>query len=166
MKRTLQKVVATVLTVITCLLIWGAILTILDHKRATSGQIDGKAEPINFIRELSEKETQETYLFTRLNGQTRVYHTFKAIAQAESRFSQSAVNKRTGDYGLFQVNARTWDKEAKKRNLDYKHDFRDNIELALIIRDQQGYSAWNASRGKWLHAYQAQAKVGYKVLPK
>lgn len=56
------------------------------------------------------------------------------IAWQESAFDVSAFNKKSGDYGLFQINAKTWDKTADELGLlGYKTDVIQNAEMACHI---------------------------------
>lgn len=57
-----------------------------------------------------------------------------AIAEQESRFDVSAFNADSEDYGLFQINADSWEKTAIELNLmNYKEDVFQNAEMACYI---------------------------------
>lgn len=57
-----------------------------------------------------------------------------SIAEQESRFDVNAYNAKSGDYGLFQINASTWEKTAKELGLwEYKTDVFQNAEMACYI---------------------------------
>ncbi len=75
----------------------------------------------------------------------------KKIAYCESGFKQFKSNgelleSRTGDFGVLQVNEKTWDKKAKELGLDYKNSAKDNIKMAKYIYDQSGISAWTCAK--------------------
>lgn len=58
------------------------------------------------------------------------------IAKQESAFDTEAFNEKSGDYGLFQINAKTWDKTADELGLrGYKTDVVQNAEMACHIFD-------------------------------
>lgn len=69
------------------------------------------------------------------------------VVLCESGFNQFDRNGRplqspTRDFGLTQINEKTWDGLAKHLLLDYKHDVDDNIMMAKIVIMAQGKSAW------------------------
>lgn len=58
------------------------------------------------------------------------------IAKQESSFDVNAYNETSGDYGLFQINAKTWNDTAIEINhSDYKTDVVENTEMACYIFD-------------------------------
>lgn len=58
------------------------------------------------------------------------------IAEQESAFDINAYNDKSGDYGLFQINAKTWDETANKIGLsDYRTNVIQNAEMACYIFD-------------------------------
>lgn len=62
------------------------------------------------------------------------YDLMLAVAKQESCYQMSAYNPVSGDYGMFQINARTWDETANENGLyDYKYSLRDNSEMACYI---------------------------------
>lgn len=73
----------------------------------------------------------------------------KKTIKKESNWKHTAINVNkngTKDYGLAQINS-IWEKEAEKRNLDFKNNWKDNIEMALIIYTQfGGISNWYSMR--------------------
>ena len=71
------------------------------------------------------------------------------IAECESGFNQEAVNKKSNDFGIFQINEATWDTTARSMGLDYKNDWKDNIIMAKYVLETQGISAWNWSKKCW-----------------
>lgn len=62
------------------------------------------------------------------------YDLMLAVAKQESCYRMSAYNSISGDYGMFQINAKTWDETANENSLyDYKYSLRDNSEMACYI---------------------------------
>jgi hypothetical protein len=62
------------------------------------------------------------------------YDLMLAVAKQESCYQMSAYNPISGDYGMFQVNAKTWNEAANKNGLyDYKYSLKDNSEMACYI---------------------------------
>lgn len=102
------------------------------------------------LRELSEIERVKLYLIQKVGYQE--YQRWNKIIAAESswRLDAKNVNKNgTTDGCLLQVNS-SWDDEAKKLGLDYRNNPIDCIDMGLYIKEVQGFSAWNASKKKWL----------------
>lgn len=64
-----------------------------------------------------------------------------AIAKCESGLNQSAVSH-TRDFGVMQINEKTWDSTAEEMGLDYKNSEDDNLEMARHIYEVQGLTAW------------------------
>nr|DAK89347.1 MAG TPA: Transglycosylase SLT domain [Bacteriophage sp.] len=62
------------------------------------------------------------------------YDLMLAVAKQESCYQMSAYNPISGDYGMFQINAKTWDEIANNNSLyDYKYSLKDNSEMACYI---------------------------------
>lgn len=62
------------------------------------------------------------------------YDLMLAVAKQESCYQMSAYNPISEDYGMFQINAKTWDETANENGLyDYKYSLRDNSEMACYI---------------------------------
>ena len=62
------------------------------------------------------------------------YDLMLAVAKQESRYQMSAYNPISGDYGMFQINAKTWNEAANENGLyDYKYSLEDNSEMACYI---------------------------------
>jgi len=81
------------------------------------------------------------------------------VARCESSLRQlhddwTPIVSRTRDFGIFQINEKTWDSTARKLGLDYKHSLEDNLKMAKIILDQQGIEAWKPSSK--CHGYSAE----------
>ena len=62
------------------------------------------------------------------------YDLMLAVAKQESCYQMSAYNPISGDYGMFQINAKTWNMTANENGLyDYKYSLKDNSEMACYI---------------------------------
>ena len=62
------------------------------------------------------------------------YDLMLAVAKQESCYQMSAYNPISGDYGMFQINAKTWNKTANENGLyNYKYSLKDNSEMACYI---------------------------------
>lgn len=74
------------------------------------------------------------------------------IAECESNFDTTAVNynkNNTIDVSIFQINS-IHSERAQQLKLDLTDPF-DNIEMAFILLNDNGYKDWSASRKCWLH---------------
>lgn len=83
-----------------------------------------------------------------------------AIAKCESQLQQWYPDGRvvTGkvdpdDTGLFQINNRYWGGLAKELGLDYRNSIEDNIAMARIVYDRQGFTAWHARNTQCFRNY-------------
>lgn len=71
----------------------------------------------------------------------------KEIFTCESGLRQfddngNVIMSPTRDFGLAQINEKTWDTKAKEMGLDYKGSIEDNVKLAKYIHDVSGHKAW------------------------
>lgn len=69
------------------------------------------------------------------------WETMLAVANCESGLRQNIVSH-TNDYGLFQINEKSWDSVAQGMGLDYKNNIDDNIKMAQHVYKVQGRNAW------------------------
>jgi hypothetical protein len=46
------------------------------------------------------------------------------------------------DWGLFQINDKSWDKRAAELGYDYKNNAYDNILMGFVVYKEQGLTAW------------------------
>jgi hypothetical protein len=70
-----------------------------------------------------------------------------AIAKCESGVKQfredgTVVKSPTRDFGLFQINEKTWHRVAQELGYDYKGSLDDNLKMARYVYDTQGITAW------------------------
>ena len=98
------------------------------------------------LRKLSEQEQQKLYLFNQVSGE---YRLLSRVINCESRWQANAYNSKSKDYGLFQINSRSWDKKAKELGYNYKTDWQDNINFGLWIYRNYGIRQWNWSKNCW-----------------
>ena len=74
------------------------------------------------------------------------------VSCCESQGNPNAVS-RTGDYGLGQVNWRSWSRTLRAQGIaDQARDLLDpdaGIAAMRVVFDAQGLRAWRPSRGCW-----------------
>src|SRR3990167_3366172 len=90
----------------------------------------------------TEVQQAKAYLLEKVGYKN--FRKLSRVAFCESGWDIEAYNAKTNDNGIFQINI-VWADLAEQLKLDYKGDFRDNIDLALVILQKQGISAWKAS---------------------
>lgn len=101
-----------------------------------------------------EPPSVERLLHDTFGENPTVLATMKAIAGCESGHRQHnhdgdvIRNPKTPDYGYFQINAPTWEEDAKLLGYDF-HTLEGNIKMAKHILEVQGLGAWNPSRACW-----------------
>ena len=89
----------------------------------------------NEMVELSISEQQAIRNICERNGLS--YELMMAIAMQESNFDKSAYNPVSGDYGLFQINSKTWEIEAINLGFDeYKTNYSHNTEMACYVMNE------------------------------
>lgn len=72
------------------------------------------------------------------------------VAKCESNYNVNAVSP-TGDHGLFQINAATWNKPGHPdpvadwigRHWQHRYDPIYNAHMAKLIRDRYGWDSWS-----------------------
>jgi hypothetical protein len=100
------------------------------------------------VRALQESEKIKIFIYENF-GDFKTYKLMVRIANCESNFNQQAVNRKTMDWGLFQISEKYWDKTAQSMGLNYKEDWKSNVLMARYIYQTQGISAWNWSKFCW-----------------
>lgn len=75
---------------------------------------------------------------------------FYQIALCESSLRQwdkggKVLESTTSDYGILQINEVHAD-EAKQLGLDFKGSMLDNVKMAKVVYDKQGFGAWTCAR--------------------
>lgn len=106
-------------------------------------------ESPTIIRELTPNEIQRLYLYEQLNYDINDYRILSKIIKCESGWNSTAVNKKTNDFGLFQVNQSIWDEQANELGYNYQNDWRDNISFGIWIYKNSGIQNWNWSKKCW-----------------
>lgn len=127
------------------------LVTVLSNTMTAVAQYD-IPEPGGSVklRPLTAQEEAKVYLIQQVG--VKEFRQWDRVISAESEWKQEAINQRTGDYCLAQINEDAWDGVAKRLDLDYKNDYKDCLELALIIKKEKGWSAWNSSKHRWSKA--------------
>ena len=100
-----------------------------------------------FSRELTQIEQQKIFLLDNI-GDYRTYKKMVRIAECESGFNQSAINKKTMDIGLFQINLKYHLENSKKLGMDI-YDWKGNINYALYLYKNYETKPWNWSKHCW-----------------
>lgn len=121
-------------------------------------------KPLLFVTEISEISKQRVCLHELivdiLGKPESVYTALTVAIRRESNWNQSAIgvnfNKKgctattagcfvkSRDWGLFQINDKTWDLFAESKNLDYKNSWQDNLVMGTYVYYFQGMSAWTS----------------------
>jgi hypothetical protein len=70
-----------------------------------------------------------------------------AIFRCESGLKQfnddgTPIRSHTNDWGIAQINEKTWDSTAQSLGLDYKYSLEDNLKMAQHVYRVQGITAW------------------------
>ena len=100
-----------------------------------------------FSRELTQIEQQKIFLLENF-GDYKTYKLMVRIAECESGFNQEAVNRKTMDIGLFQINLGYHLENSKKLGYDI-YDWKGNIKYAFYLYKNYGTKPWNWSRQCW-----------------
>ena len=143
MRKLNKKIILLILLLVCACFLRGII------NRATGNNETNRVyEQELFIRELTLIEKQKIFILENF-GDYKTYKTMVRIANCESGFNQEAVNRKTMDWGLFQINETVWDTTAKSMGLNYKENWEDNVLMARYIYQTQGINAWNWSSKCW-----------------
>lgn len=75
---------------------------------------------------------------------------FYQIAMCESSLRQwgddgNVVMSPTSDFGIMQIN-QVHTKEANELGLDFKGSMEDNVKMAKVVYERQGFGAWTCSK--------------------
>lgn len=112
--------------------------TVTEQTNVVYKPSNNKVEVIfggNELVELPIPEQQAIKNICERNGLS--FELMMAIAMQESRFDKCAYNSVSGDYGLFQINAKTWEIEAINLGFDeYKSNYIHNTEMACYIMNE------------------------------
>jgi muramidase (phage lysozyme) len=99
--------------------------------------------------ELSREQEFKLYLYDKVDYNHDMYIIFANIINCESSWNEKAKNKKTNAAGFFQIIDTWWKETATKKGLDYRNNWRDNIDMGMIIYKTQGLSAWDESKSCW-----------------
>lgn len=102
---------------------------------------------IGLIGLLGSACTPQQVIEVIFKGDTTTAH---RVAKCESGYDVNAISP-TGDHGLFQINAATWNKPGHHdpvanwigRNWDRRYDPVINATMAKMIRDSYGWRMWS-----------------------
>lgn len=100
------------------------------------------------VRPFSELENARMFLFAELGYNYKSFRLLDRIFICESRWKFNAENRKTGDYGIAQIN-KLHIPIAFAQGLDVVNSYEDNIRYAVRLYDEQGTRPWNASRACW-----------------
>lgn len=121
-------------------------------------------KPVLFVTEISEINKQRVCLHELivdiLGKPESVYTALTVAIRRESNWNQSAIgvnfNKKgctattaecfvkSRDWGLGQINDKSWDSFANARGLDYKNVWQDNLIMVAYVFKLQGIGAWTS----------------------
>lgn len=99
---------------------------------------------VRYIKEVQIVESTKTHIRKTFPEDPEL---MVAIATCESGLRQfdtegNVIVSPTKDFGIFQINEKTWHNTAESLELDYKNSEEDNIEMARHIFEVQGINAW------------------------
>jgi len=125
----------------------------LHDEAFNDGYEVGRFDELNYQADLKSEEcfkvSKNDYvnvLLKRYFKDCKTVHTIYAIAQAESGGKQFAVNVNhnfSQDGGFLQINSIHRNKgESVEDFITRMHDLEQNIALAKIVYDKQGFNAW------------------------
>jgi len=126
--------------------------TLFTGIKLTIGLLNEQAEASQdvVLRELTPNEIYKQYLFNQLNGNWKQYRLLSAIIKCESGWDEMAFNPKSNDFGLFQINYKTWNSTAIKLGLENYTDYwRDNLDLGVWIFQHYKTTPWNWSKSCW-----------------
>ena len=90
------------------------------------------------LRELSEKENYQQYLFNQVGGDYKRYRLLKSVVACESSWRDDVYGDSGKAFGLFQYHEQTFKSFSKRygKELDYKNPFHQ-IELSVWAFEQK-----------------------------
>ncbi len=115
-------------------------------------------KPLIFVREADAATTtpekvvqiEVVYTWNKERIKQEIRNTFPEdpetalkIAKCESGYVVDQVGHTSPDYGLFQINAPSWDKKAKAMGYgEYKTNPVHNLAMARYLYDHSGWTPW------------------------
>lgn len=149
MQKLLQRIFVQLPILVAAITVIGTLLT------ATTVTIKLLSEKVlanqqTFLREFSPNEIYKLYLFDELNGNWKQFRLLSAVIQCESGWNEMAWNKKSNDFGLFQINYKTWNNKALELGLENYTDYwKDNLDMGIWIYKNSGIQNWNWSKFCW-----------------
>jgi len=119
------------------------ILITLTFAFALTGNTQAEA-PIGEIPEPTPSELVDFYFKEDADRMKKVFACESGLKQFDLK--GNVITSHTRDFGIAQINEKTWDKKSKEMGLDYKNNIQDNLKLAKYIYDVSGERAWVCSR--------------------
>ena len=102
------------------------------------------------LRELTVNEIYKIELYTQLNFNYKNYRLLSRVIKCESSWNEMAFNAKSNDFGLFQINYKTWNDKAKELGFENYTDYwKDNISMGVWIFKNSGIQNWNWSKHCW-----------------
>lgn len=100
-----------------------------------------KAEaPTTVLPELDASEMIAIYFGKDAERMKQIFTCESGLRQFDSK--GNVIMSHTRDFGIAQINEKTWDKKAKELDLDYKGSMVDNLKMAKYVYTQSGHRAW------------------------
>ena len=100
--------------------------------------------PTTLLKETTPKELVEFVFKEDAQRMIKVFTCESGLRQFDK--SGNVIKSHTNDYGITQINEKTWDKKAKEMGLDYKGNIYENLLMAKHVYDISGESAWVCSK--------------------
>ena len=100
--------------------------------------------PITVLPEPTATELVAFYFGKDAKRMEQIFKCESGLRQFDTK--GNVIMSYTRDFGLTQINEKTWDKKAKEMGLDYKGSMIDNIKMAKHIYDVSGKNAWVCNR--------------------
>jgi len=107
-------------------------------------QVESAEAPIGEIPEPTATQMVAFYFGDDAKRMEQIFICESGLRQFKD--DGTVVISPTRDFGLTQINEKTWDKKAKELGLDYKGSMIQNLQMARYIYDVQGKNAWVCHR--------------------
>lgn len=101
---------------------------VLYYEFEKRGLYDGWYADFKFLQEAIRRESE-----WKINAFNTNYHKDGSISH---------------DYGICQINDMSWDDRAEELNLNYKENWKDNLNMCAEVMYKQGRGAWVSMRYK------------------
>ena len=100
--------------------------------------------PTAVLPELNASEMVLIYFGNDAQRMKQIFTCESGMKQFDSK--GNVIMSPTRDFGIAQINEKTWDRKAKELGLDYKGSMVDNLKMAKYIYTQSGHRAWVCNR--------------------